>query len=388
MRIIGLAPNIWHGQWVNRQHLLSRLGLRHKVLYSTGAWSIWDRTSPLWRGASPVGRFQQADNVTIEEAPKYLLRWPRLPSFDQLVVHTHARRLRRFARDDQSPLLALMFHPSFFQYGCHLQADFLAYHAYDLFEATPGWDAPMEALELALLNKADLVTTASESIAARLRQKVAREIRVLPNGVDLGAFDAAKDVSAQVPEDLARIARPRLGYIGSLHPQVDYRLVAALAEARPSWNFVFVGPKVETRDARAEHELSLCRRHANVHFLGEKHRSEVPAYILNMDVNLMLYRLSDETWIKAIYPLKLHEYLAAGKPVVSADVPAVRDFTAVVRIAAGEADWLLAIEDALESGGRGTESQRRAVAASNTWEARVAHLDEWFTALAGRQRQK
>lgn len=387
MRIVGLAPNSWHGQWVNRQHLLSRLGLKHQVLYSTGAWSVWDRESPSWRAASPWGRFERADNVTIDQPPKYLLRWPKVPRFDQLVLRAHAQRLRLFTGEDQSPLLALVFHPAFFPYTRCLKADFVAYHAYDLFEATPGWDASLEAMERALLRRADLVTVVSQSIAARLRQKVAREVRVLPNGVDLEAFDKATSTSLKVPDDLAKIARPRLGYIGSLHPQVDYTLVAALARARPAWNFVFVGGGVKTPDARVAHERRLCVNCPNVHFLGEKHRSEVPAYISTMDVNLMLYRLADDTWIKSGYPLKLHEYLAAGKPVISADIPAVRDFAAVVRIAAGETDWLQAIDEALEFGGKGTESQRRAVAANNTWEARVACMDEWFSSFAGGTRQ-
>ena len=385
MRIVGLAPNRWHDQWVNRQQLLSRLGLKHSVLYSIGAWSVWDRDSIEWRRAKPFGAFHHADNVVIEEAPKFLLRWPRWPHLDQFVIRAHAQRLaRHLNRGEASPLLTLLFHPGFLPYAQFLRSDFLIYHAYDLFEGTPGWNAELEALEVALLRKADLVTTVSETIARRLREKVEREIRVLPNGVDLAAFDiSSKGTQAGIPEDLARISRPRLGYIGSLHFQIDYGLVAKLAEAQPEWNFVFVGggPRGIDRDERAEKELELCRKCPNVHFLGEKHRTEVPAYLSNMDVNLMLYRLSNETWIKSIYPLKLHEYLAVGKPVVSADVPAVREFSGVVRIAAGFADWRQAIEEALRSGGIGTRSERRAVAAQNSWDARAAMLDGWFTHL-------
>jgi len=384
MRIIGLAPNAWHGQWVNRQQLLSRLGLKHRVLYSTGAWSIWDRQSIDWRRAKPLGHLHRADNVAIEEAPKFLLRWPRFPRLDQFAIRAHARRLlRHFDRAEAPPLLTLLFHPWFFPYARFLRSDLLVYHVYDLLEAAPGWDAHQEALEVALLREADLVTAVSETIAARLREKVAREIRILPNGVDLAAFDVRGTATQTIPQDLARIPRPRLGYVGSLHFQIDYGLVAMLAQARPEWNFVFVGgsPGGTDRDERAEKELKLCRSCPNVHFLGEKHRSEVPAYVSNMDVNLMLYRLSSETWIKAIYPLKLHEYLAVGKPVVSADIPAVREFSAVVRIAAGFTAWLQAIEEALHSGGIGTETERRAVAAQNSWDARAATMDKWFTQL-------
>ncbi len=381
MRIIGLAPNKWHGQWVNRQQLLSRLGVEHTVLYSNGAWFGWDRALPIWHKAKLLGAVDRTDNVAVEEAPKLLLRWPRWRHLDQLAIRVHAMRLRRLVSHDSSPLVSIIFHPSFFPYAQYLRSQCLAYHAYDLFEATPGWNSELDSLESILLRQADLVTASSESIAARLSEKGGREIRLLPNGVDLAAFGAISPDRAAIPDDLARIARPRLGYVGSLHPQIDFPLVAKLAKMRPGWSFVFVGGGPAIRDGAAANELEDCRKHANIHFLGHKHRSEVPAYISNMDVNLMLYRIAEDTWINAGYPLKLHEYLAIGLPVVSADIPAVREFADVVRIAKGFPDWIQAIEEALSSGGTGSEVERRAVAAENSWDARADLLQEWLAAL-------
>jgi len=386
MRIIGFAPNSWHGQWVNRQQLLSRLGRKHRVVYSTGAWSIWDRTSPAFRAAPLVGRFDPADNVLVDIAPRLLVRWPKLPAYDALVMRWHARRLRGHIGADATPLLALIFHPLFVDYLQPLRADAVAYHAYDLFEDTPGWNDSLDAMERRLLREADLVTAVSESIASRLREKAGREVRVLPNGVDLNAFDGARGTPFVEPLELARIPRPRLGYVGSLHPQVDYALVARLAKSRPDWHFVFVGGRGSLADTRANAEVAMCERCPNVHWVDEKHRSEVPACLMSMDANLMVYRLADATWIKGIYPLKLHEYLAAGKPVVSADIPSVREFSSVVRIASDDASWLASIEDALERGGTGTEHERQAVAAANTWDSRVARLDSWLADTVAKRR--
>jgi glycosyltransferase involved in cell wall biosynthesis len=167
-----------------------------------------------------------------------------------------------------------------------------------------------------------------------------------------------------------------------LHPQVDYGLVAELAKRRRGWNFVLVGNVVPVSDTRAEFELAECRSLPNVFFLGAKAASAVPSYLTHMDVNLMFYRIADGNWIKAIYPLKLHEYLATGHPVVSADVPSVRPFSHVVKIANGVDEWDAAIEEALTCGGRGTPEQRRAVAAENGWNQRVTNLDSWLTELA------
>jgi hypothetical protein len=103
-----------------------------------------------------------------------------------------------------------------------------------------------------------------------------------------------------------------------------------------------------------------------------------------MDVNVMCYRLADDLWVDAIYPLKLHEYLAAGRPVVSADVASVRPFSDVVAIAHDTGQWESAIEMALSGGGCGTTASRRAIAAANSWAARVSELELELAALVGR----
>jgi glycosyltransferase involved in cell wall biosynthesis len=186
-----------------------------------------------------------------------------------------------------------------------------------------------------------------------LLKKVTRDIMILPNGADVAAFDNTITNLEAPPEDLKDIPHPRLGWVGSLHAEVDYSLIFELASRRPAWNFVLIGQVTTHVNARADAERIQCDSLPNVHFLGSKRIDEIPRYLAHMDVNLMIYRLSDHSWIKAIYPLKLHEYLAVGHPVVSANVPSVRPFSKVVRIADGTDDWQLAISEALEGGGPG-----------------------------------
>jgi glycosyltransferase involved in cell wall biosynthesis len=160
-------------------------------------------------------------------------------------------------------------------------------------------------------------------------------------------------------------------------------MLAELALRRPQWQFVLVGDPSPQPDARAEIDKALCRSRSNIHFLGGKPIDHVPSYVAKMDVNMMCYRLADQDWIRAIYPLKLHEYLAAGLPVVSADVPSVRPFASTVRIATGVDEWEQALNDALIGGGQGTTAQRQAVAADNSWDQRVATLGQWLSAMVG-----
>src|SRR5215831_2927261 len=97
LNIVALSPNDWFGQWMNRQYLLSRVGRRHRVVYSMGAWTVWDRTTQPWKRAQVFGRTVPSDNVVVEEAPRFLLRWPTHTWIDNVALYLHAWRLRQLA---------------------------------------------------------------------------------------------------------------------------------------------------------------------------------------------------------------------------------------------------------------------------------------------------
>ena len=381
--IIALAPNAWNGQWVNRQHLLSRIGRHHTVLYSTGGWFVWDRGSEKWGRAPLAGRMLPCDNVWVDESPRYLMRWPRVRLVDRAVMRMQANRWAGWLRSQgDGRLIAHICHPCFYPYLELLKADHVVYHVYDQYDHQPGWTGEFDRFERELLSRADLVFCPSDMLGEALREKVSRRVEILPNAADVGAFFDAAARGAQDPPDLAQIPHPRVGWVGSLHPQIDYGLIAGLARRRRDWNFVFVGGKVAYTEARAEQEYRECRELPNVHFLGYKHRRDVPQYVLNMDVNIMCYRMSDEAWIKVAYPLKLHEYLAAGRPVVSADLQMLRPHADVIRFASAPDQWERAIDEALGSGGAGTPEQRIAVAREHSWDARAQILQQWLAGLA------
>lgn len=379
LRILALSLNDWSDQWTNRQHLLSRLARENTVLHSKGGWFSWDLRSSAWRASPFSGQVTRANDVYLDQCPRYWVRFARFPKLEKLALSRIACRWNQWlAQHGNGPRALVVFHPDLFPYVPYIKRDILVYHAYDLFEHTPGWNARRQQLQIELLQHADLVTASSSAIAEGLQKLVARDIRVLPNGVDILDYDLSVNGIAREPEDLRAIAHPRLGYVGSLVFTVDFELVAILASRHPQWHFIFVGAKGGKPDERLVAALNRCQALPNVHFLGRKHIREVAAYSMNMDANLMLYRISDGVWTQAGYPLKLHEYLAAGKPVISADLPAVRAFAHVVRIASNPSDWENAIREALESGGTATLAERRAVAAQNTWDMRVNTLHKWI----------
>src|SRR5690606_34370889 len=150
---------------------------------------------------------------------------------------------------------------------------------------------------------------------------------LVPNGVDYDAFATRRDE----PPDLAAIARPRIGYAGVIKMQLDLALLDALAAARPDLSFVLVGP-VGNVEGKAR-ELESLRARPNVHFLGRKPVEDLGAYTQHFDACLMCYEVNAYT--HCIYPLKMHEYLASGRPTISSPIRSVLEHADVVRVADG-----------------------------------------------------
>lgn len=188
----------------------------------------------------------------------------------------------------------------------------------------------------------DLTISITEELAARCRQHNPNSY-VVNGGVDLDFFGRANLAETQVPADLARLPKPVLGYLGGLDPwKMDVPLLKAIAQAHPEWSIALVGFVWYGFDPQS---FQPCR---NIHVLGPKPYENLPAYVKGMDVALMPFPLNGITLHGDA--IKMYEYLAAGKPVVSVPVPASKRNSDIVRIAATHADFIAAIEGSLREG--------------------------------------
>ena len=382
-RIIGLGITPWRGAWMNRQHLLSRLAADKPAMYSNGPLYVWDIRS----GKFPLraGGIARENHVLIDLCPSFVPRWPRLPKYDDLAMAFHSRRWLRLLGSDQLPLVAIVFDPGFYPFLRHLNPEVSVYHAYDLFEGMPGWSAGLENLEDALLRCADIRTASSEVTCQRLGQRSGRHVTWLPNGVEVGLFEEVAGNNQPEPADIAAIPRPRLGWIGSLHTGLDFRLVAKLARARPNYHFVFVGPGPAYLSDAASTDYRALTSYPNVHFLPSRSRREAVQSMFAMDVNLMLYKIEDDSWTKAGQPLKLFEYLAVGRPIISTPMPAVLPYadSELVAIATDATDWLRAMDSAISGEPTDVSRRRKQVAAGNDWNVRAQRLDDLICEALG-----
>lgn len=385
--IIAFAPHPWNEpQWMNRQQLLSRLGKRGwPIIYSDGALDVWQRQTTRWQQASWFGTIEQKDNVSIYHSGKILPRWQKSQFVDEFAIQQHILHLKRALNlgSKETSFITLTFHPLFWPYVETLNSKYVVFHIYDLFSKMHTWNSSLEAMYQNLLNRADLITASSEAMIHDLSEKQLNKVKILHNGVDIDIFN--QTLSYTCPQDLAAIPHPRIINIGNINRKIDLPLIVEIAKQRPEWHWALVG-NIMTSELESDSEtapaLQDSKNLPNIHFLGEKNRLEIPAYVQHVDINTICYRVKASDWVSAGYPLKLNEYLAMGKPVISSSIDAVKkQFSSVVDIASTPQEWIAAIEKALIQGGIGSHQSRIAMSKQNSWDNRVDNLESWLTEM-------
>jgi glycosyltransferase involved in cell wall biosynthesis len=238
-----------------------------------------------------------------------------------------------------------------------LPARVRVYDVVDDYEALAETPAAARHVALAhrrMLNQCDIVWTTSRALADRIRPYRADVIEST-NGVDVDAF--VRGAASAPPTALAAVPHPRVGLIGRLNDRVDWPLMEEICRARPDWHVVIVGPEYAAgRDTIAA--LARLAHYPNAHRIAAIPPDAMPACVAALDVCLIPYRLT--TLTLAINPLKVYQYLAAGKPVVATRLPALSPFGDEIACASGADESIDAIEAALASiGDPGIERRRQ-----------------------------
>lgn len=247
------------------------------------------------------------------------------------------------------------------------------YFCMDDFLNFPGVSARMIApLERRLLERVDaLVATANSLTVSKL--PASGLARHLPQGVNFEHFATPRPE----PEDLRAIPPPRIGFSGSIGGYCDLRLVRRVAEAYPGYSVVLVG------NVTADLSTMAALRRPNVHVLGLRPYSELPAYVQGFDVGIVPY-LRNETTL-AVDPLKLLEYLAAGLPVVSSAIPEAAKYADTVSIAPDDDAFVRAVGDALAADRSAAREKGQAIARKHTWKQRADELLRIIEKLVARR---
>ncbi len=256
----------------------------------------------------------------------------------------------------------------------------VCYHLFDDLARYGGESsAKVEAALDRIFSRADLVFASSEQLAERYRRW--GNVHWIPNGVDYELYASG---APAVPSDLERVPGIRLGYAGTIRAQIDIDLLTSIAAAKPEWSMVLIGDA--SRSAAESAPFRALRSLPNVHWLGPKEMHLMPAYLSHLHVGLLPYRLDGAA--QFCYPLKMHEYLAAGLPVVSSNISAVRTFSSVVRVAHTLPEWIASIEESVRRNDAALVAERRQIASENSWDTRVSRISSLIAAAIESRRSQ
>jgi glycosyltransferase involved in cell wall biosynthesis len=214
---------------------------------------------------------------------------------------------------------------------------------------------------------ARLVFTTTNALYERHRRTNAHT-NLVGNAADFDHFSAAVD-RALAPARLARLPRPVLGFVGNIaENKVDFCLLRRLADADGSRTILLAGPA----DAASKDEFVQLAKRPNVVWIGPVSYARVPRVVAAFDVALIPY--AENAYTRNVFPLKLYEYLAAGKPVVASGLPELGGLEPDVVVARGREVFESAVAAALSLTSEADVVRRQSLAAANTWDARAGRL--------------
>ena len=381
--IVCFAPDPWGDIWRNRHRLLSVFSRRNKVLYVEPRLGVRGLLRKLRSGAVKPRHFfrkrttEVRENIFVYHDPVHLPRtaWRGIgPAVDRRRDTMLLAATRRLSI--ANPILWLV-RPDTWDVPGKLQEKVVMYQMVDDYLSYAGLTerarARIQEEERRLASRADILIVTSEYLL-EVKRHLGDHIILVRNGVDERTLEEGLRGECDCPEELRAAPRPIYGYIGGVTEKLDMDLlekVAVEAARKLGGTLVFVGTLSATEPNVVSH-IQRLRALPQVLFLGQRDVSLIPAYLRAFDVCLVPYKIGSQA--KAIDPLKLYEYLAFGKPIVSVDIPSVRRYAHVLKIGRTHEEFVRLLGEAALEKDQNLAEERRAIARENTWEARAEQI--------------
>jgi UDP-galactopyranose mutase len=325
--LVCLSHLRWDFVYQRPQHLLGRGAKQRRVFFVE---------EPVI-GEGPL----RLDLTTREEGVTVVV--PHIPYEMENDLDSTQRLLidRLFEENGITEFVLWYYTPMALSFTRHLTPHAVVYDCMDELSAFRNAPAELKQREGELFERADMVFTGGQSLY-EVKRNQHHSVHAFPSSIDANHFMRARVID-QDPADQAGIPRPRVGFFGVIDERFDIELLAGIADLRPEFQLVIIGPVVKID------ENDLPRR-ANIHYLGGKSYKELPAYLSGWEAAILPFALNEST--KFISPTKTPEYLAAGCPVVSTSInDVVRPYgqKGLVHIADTPEEFVAAIESAIET---------------------------------------
>lgn len=372
--IICISSVDWDPIWTRKQQVMSRLPKTNKILYveppitllspfkDSAAWSKW---SAWFKGIRKLNEniYLYSPPITLPFGNKYrfinrLNQWWISVFLGKAISKLDlSNPILWTYMPNTADLVDVMGHRKLLIYDC------VDEHS----EYTGIIDkSVMTSMEIDLMGKCDIVFVTAEGLY-RTKKDYAQTIYFLPNAANIQHFMKAQDPDTPVPDDIASIPGPIVGFVGVIQDWIDLDLIKEIAAAHPEWSVVMVGPVGVGIDVSALKSLP------NIYFLGRKDLSDLPGYIKAFNVCINPFKINELT--DKVSPLKFYEYLASGKPIVSVNMPGVNNFSDVVEIADNTAEFISGLEKSINEDSPQKLQARLQRARENSWENRVEFME-------------
>jgi hypothetical protein len=292
MNLLCFSHLRWDFVYQRPQHLMSRFSNQYTVYFIE---------EPRY--------YTAADNFLIERTNENVIVVK--PFLNENDHSSHTERLKCiiniFLNEQKiENFISWYYSPMALLFTAHLHPRLIVYDCMDELSAFKFAPPELKLAEKNLLQKADVVFTGGHTLY-KAKKHLHHNIYSFPSSIDKEHFCKAR-YAIDEPSDQAHIAHPRLGFFGVIDERFDAELIKQVADAKPEWQFIFIGPVIKiSRD--------ILPKNSNIHYLGSKSYSELPYYISGWNIALIPFALNEST--KFISPTKTPEYLAAGRPVIS-----------------------------------------------------------------------
>ena len=345
--VICVSSMAYGSMWTRKQRLMTILAeMGNRVLYVEPAWPIYtsagdkgswsskvEQVKPnLWvltpRGRFPLARFGFIKNYNLNSYIGAIKAQARKLGFSKPLLFTYTPVIH--AHSDMK-LIEDQIEHSLLVYDCvDEHAETIGYDDY--------WKKIVHEMDLSLTRRADVVFVTAKGLYDD-RKSLHPHLHWSPNGADRAHFSKAMLPDTKIPDDLAAIPAPRIGFVGALSDWIDYPLIAQIARTYPQYSVTLVGP---LKRGLTPADLAGI---PNVHFLGRKPLAELPGYLKGFACGINPFQQVGIA--EKVNPLKVYEYMAAGVTAISTNMPEVRSLAGVVYVARDRDDFVKGVGEAV-----------------------------------------
>ena len=344
----------WNYRHQRPQHILEKFADKgHRVFYLTASLKPLDQAYQINELGNNIYQIEL-------NSPKFFDIFK--DKFNESLISSILVSIKEFKKELNLDAISFVEFPTWAPLVIELRKQFDYKIIFDCLDDFTGFSNVIkdrEKEEKILLKNSDFVTCSSLHLLQKI-QKVTSNLLYLPNA---GEFNHFNKIPSEI--HLQNYQKPIIGYFGSIADWFDNELIEYVAKKRPELTFIFIGHTFGS-------DVRKLMKFENVHFLGEQPYSELPKYLHAFDVCLIPFK--SIPLIKATHPVKIYEYMAAGKPVVTTNMKELSPMKEICYISKNKEDFLKNLNRALDEKDKEIVQKRIDFASKNTWDHRINSL--------------